>query len=529
MASAYSDNLRLELQATGENTGTWGTLANTLFTLVGDAVASVSDITMADANYTLNTNNGAIDEARSAVLNVIGTTTAVRDIILPAYSKLYIVYNNLASGTNDIRISIGGTFVNIPFGFQKWVWTDGTSCFDATNKTTERLQDWSGSLSTTGSADAYLLTTNRVLTAYVDGEKVHCVANFTNTGAATINIDSVGVKNLRKVDISGDVVLDVNDIVSAGHYILQYDASADSAAGAWIVLNPTVAYIASSVAITGGTITGITDLAVADGGTGSSTAADAATALGLGIGDSPQFTGIELGHATDTTITKASAGDLNVEGNIVYRAGGTEVPVVDGGTGASTALDARGNLGLSTWAVEAIGQETISVTGRSMIPAVTTAPASIGSREIATSLIAHETMNFAADADDNATFGPFKMPKSWNAGTLVCEIDWSTDGSQTAGLDGVKWFVKMGCYASSAQLRTALGAAVGPAAQDHSTTADDVMTTAEFTVTAAGAAAETVLYGNVYRDTSDGGDDLDIDAELITLRIHYTINAGSDS
>lgn len=77
--------------------------------------------------------------------------------------------------------------------------------------------------------------------------------------------------------------------------------------------------------------------------------ADAAaqrTTLGLGTADAPQFAAINLGHASDTTLARSGAGDVTIEGNAVYRAGGTDVPVTDGGTGASTASGARTNLGL---------------------------------------------------------------------------------------------------------------------------------------------------------------------------------------
>ena len=62
-----------------------------------------------------------------------------------------------------------------------------------------------------------------------------------------------------------------------------------------------------------------------------------ANITGLTTADSPQFTGIELGHASDTTLARSSAGNISVEGNLIYRAGGTDVPMADGGTGASLA------------------------------------------------------------------------------------------------------------------------------------------------------------------------------------------------
>ena len=78
------------------------------------------------------------------------------------------------------------------------------------------------------------------------------------------------------------------------------------------------------------------------------------TSIGVGTGDSPQFTAIELGAASDTTIARASAGNVTIEGNAIYRAGGTDVAVADGGTGASSLTDGGVLLGSGTSAVTAM-------------------------------------------------------------------------------------------------------------------------------------------------------------------------------
>jgi|OM-RGC.v1.000984075 hypothetical protein len=97
---------------------------------------------------------------------------------------------------------------------------------------------------------------------------------------------------------------------------------------------------ALSVDITGGTITNITDLAVADGGTGASTAAGARTNLGLGS--------ISTQNSNSVTITGGSITGI------------TDLALADGGTGASTAADARTNLGLGTMATQNNGAVTIT-------------------------------------------------------------------------------------------------------------------------------------------------------------------------
>jgi hypothetical protein len=132
---------------------------------------------------------------------------------------------------------------------------------------------------------------------------------------------------------------------------------------------------ANAVAITGGTVTGITDLAVADGGTGASTAAQARTNLGVtatGSDTTYAFRANNLSDLSNVTTARTNLGlgtmavqnanTVNITGGIV--SGITDLAVADGGTGASTAADARTNLDVpSRTGSDASGTWGISITG----------------------------------------------------------------------------------------------------------------------------------------------------------------------
>lgn len=131
MASTYS-NLKIELIATGEQSGTWGITTNTnLGTALEEAIVGSADVTFASADITLSlTDTNASQTARNFRLNLTGTSGGARNLIVPAIEKPYIVYNGVADTV--IVKNATGTGVAVPSGKTMMVYNDGTNVVDVT-------------------------------------------------------------------------------------------------------------------------------------------------------------------------------------------------------------------------------------------------------------------------------------------------------------------------------------------------------------------------------------------------------------
>lgn len=130
--ASYTTSLRLVQPTTGEYSGTWGTQVNNgLTALVDTSIAGTATITMTTADYTLSSNNGATDEARAMVLNLTGLPGLARNVICPAVSKVYVVYNN--TGYAQTLKTSAGSGISVPNGSTAFLRCDGTNVVAALN------------------------------------------------------------------------------------------------------------------------------------------------------------------------------------------------------------------------------------------------------------------------------------------------------------------------------------------------------------------------------------------------------------
>jgi hypothetical protein len=133
MSSTYSTNLAIELIGTGDQAGNWGSTTNTnLGTLIEQAISGYVTQAVATGTDTVITiPNGATGVARNMFIELTGTGGASTNLIVPTNKKLYFIYNN-ASGAVTVKVT-GLTGVSVPAGAKMILVSNGTDVVIAEN------------------------------------------------------------------------------------------------------------------------------------------------------------------------------------------------------------------------------------------------------------------------------------------------------------------------------------------------------------------------------------------------------------
>ena len=128
MASTYVNDLRLNEMATGDASGTWGTVTNTNLELIAEAFSFGTEAITTNADtHTTTIADGSTDPGRSMFLKYTGTLDSACTITIGpnTVSKLWFIENG-TSGSQNIIMSQGtGANITIPPGDTKIIYSDG--------------------------------------------------------------------------------------------------------------------------------------------------------------------------------------------------------------------------------------------------------------------------------------------------------------------------------------------------------------------------------------------------------------------
>ena len=132
MASTYSSTLNLELQASGENSGTWGTITNNNLTKVESAVKGYVSVAIASTTDALTATDGTTaDEQSNAIIKLTGSLTGNTTMQCEAVENWYIVDNATTMGTHTLGFKpAGGTATNLVASSKHILYSDGSTMFD---------------------------------------------------------------------------------------------------------------------------------------------------------------------------------------------------------------------------------------------------------------------------------------------------------------------------------------------------------------------------------------------------------------
>jgi hypothetical protein len=204
MASSYSTDLKLELMATGEKAGEWGTITNTNLVILSKATKGYQSVAVNNTTgVTLSFSNGALSDGKNATLELTGTlaTTSVDVVIPDGVEATYNINDAIDHAGFNVRVkTASGSGVQLAEGNKYVIYSDGTNVKKVSEEKTwraitaaETVQEGAAVLANTNGA-AFTLTLPASPSSGAEVSIIDQGYDF-NTNALTIGRNGSNIAN----------------------------------------------------------------------------------------------------------------------------------------------------------------------------------------------------------------------------------------------------------------------------------------------------------------------------------------------
>lgn len=131
MASTFTTLMQFEQPNLGGHEDTWGTILNTNFKYIEEAIGGRHAQTITTVDITLDDTSGANNESRFMFIDLTGGITGARSLIVPTRAKIYIVRNSTTGGTSITVKTVSGSGILVERDKTLLLICDGTNVIEA--------------------------------------------------------------------------------------------------------------------------------------------------------------------------------------------------------------------------------------------------------------------------------------------------------------------------------------------------------------------------------------------------------------
>lgn len=209
MVSSYTASLGLEKQGDGENSGTWGQKANVDRDSIDAAIAGMASVAFTNADVTLTSTDGVANQARNAILKATGTLSGNVAMIVPAKSKIYVVWNATSGAYTFTVKTASGSGIVVPTGSMMVLFCDGTNVLSINNVPSLETFAIAVSDETTAITTGAAKVTFRMPYAFTITSVRASLSTVSSSGNPAIDINEGGVSIF-----STTLTIDANELTS---------------------------------------------------------------------------------------------------------------------------------------------------------------------------------------------------------------------------------------------------------------------------------------------------------------------------